>query len=562
MEFFLEKTKYYENYHKINENTLNHYLNLENTLKNNIFFINDLIENGINDKYLEIYIMCIVYEYGFKQFKNNLELLTDFIFEKIINMKFYKIHNREIVNFTINDVLRYFSRELIDENIEIVIKLLNEYQYKKIINFGDNWNIKNFKYIIENYTLFFSKKLNVFILNGWIDYNLDDDLLNIRTIHSLDHFLEKKICLYFVLLNRNMNNFTKTILSNFYKIKHDFIFNQYRSCEEFIKNSLYFSIHYGQYNEIMMILDYVKNNTFINNLYSNNINNSSHKIKFFWDLFGDRNPYILENNIKKLQCDDNYIFSIKNECIFIEKYKEKNISLNGFHIDFLMDINYYNLVFQNADNHNISLFNTQFDFFEIIFTELISNKNIKIIHEKYSIKILDYIKQNDTKNDIINRLKTNENIKNSNIKRFIKFSYKYDSEFTINDIMTIFLYLLKYKGVWYLSDVFSYIIDMLHKNNIDILKYGDDILQIEYLLRPIVFKKLIKYKFNVRKNNDAFFYNQINIMNNTDFSCIFYNFWVNCYAKHFCEDIKFFEKCNQCVNFEIKNLFLKFHQKY
>ena len=47
MEFFLEKTKYYENYHKINENTLNHYLNLENTLKNKIFFINDLIENGI-----------------------------------------------------------------------------------------------------------------------------------------------------------------------------------------------------------------------------------------------------------------------------------------------------------------------------------------------------------------------------------------------------------------------------------------------------------------------------------------------------------------------------------
>ena len=286
--------------------------------------------------------------------------------------------------------------------------MLNEYQYKKIIILGDNWNIKNFKHIIENYTLFFSKKLNVFILNDWIDYNLDKDLLNIRTIHTLDHFLEKNICSYFVLLNQNMNNFTKTILSNFYKIKHDFIFNQYRSCEEFIKNSLYFSINYGQYNEIMMILDYVKNNTFINNLNSNNINNSSHKIKFFWDLFGDQNPYILENNIK-------------NECIFIEKYKEKNIRLDVFHIDFLMDVNYYNLVFQNADNHNISLFGTQFDFFDVIFTEFISNKNIKIIYEKYSIKILDYIKQNDTKNDIINRLKMNKIIKNSNIIRFIKF---------------------------------------------------------------------------------------------------------------------------------------------
>ena len=129
-------------------------------------------------------------------------------------------------------------------------------------------------------------------------------------------------------------------------------------------------------------------------------------------------------------------------------------------------------------------------------------------------------------------------------------------------MMTIFLYLLNYKNVWYLSDVFSYIIDMLHKNNIDILKYEDDILQIEYLLHPTVFKKLIKYKFNVRKNDDAFFYNQINIMKNTEFLCDFYNFWVNCYAKDFCEDIKFFEKCNQCVNSEIKNIFLKFHQKY
>ena len=108
MEFFLEKTTYYENYHKINENTLNFYLNMENTLENRLIFINHLIENGIKDKYLEIYMMCIIYEYGFEQFKNKLEILSDFNFGKIINMKFYKIHNRELNNFDINDVFRYF----------------------------------------------------------------------------------------------------------------------------------------------------------------------------------------------------------------------------------------------------------------------------------------------------------------------------------------------------------------------------------------------------------------------------------------------------------------------
>lgn len=128
--------------------------------------------------------MCIVYEYRFEQFKNKLEILPDFIFEKITNMKFYKIHNKEMKNFNINDVLRYFSKNLIEENTERVINLIKEYQLKNFINYGDDWDNNIYKNIIESCTSFFSKKYNVFILNDWIVFNLEKNLLKIESIKS------------------------------------------------------------------------------------------------------------------------------------------------------------------------------------------------------------------------------------------------------------------------------------------------------------------------------------------------------------------------------------------
>lgn len=125
-----------------------------------------------------------------------------------------------------------------------------------------------------------------------------------------------------------------------------------------------------------------------------------------------------------------------------------------------------------------------------IFLFNISDDNIKIIYEKYSEKILFYIKQNNIEKDTIDHLKMNMYVENSYIKRFIQFSCEYDSDFTKNDILIIFFILLKYKHIWHLTNLFSYLIDELYKNNIDILKYEDNILKIKYPLNPSIIKTL------------------------------------------------------------------------
>lgn len=94
----------------------------------------------------------------------------------------------------------------------------------------------------------------------------------------------------------------------------------------------------------MLILNHIIDNTNINDIKFNNLMRLE-KFGLFRDLFGDSNPHTSKKNLAKLQCDDNYIFSPKNENIFIESLTQKNIRLDVHYIDILMDIKYYNMVF-------------------------------------------------------------------------------------------------------------------------------------------------------------------------------------------------------------------------
>lgn len=183
IEEILSKTIFYQNFNKINTVTYDIYKNSQNNLESKIYFLENLISDGIYEDALDLYLSHILSLDDFLLFEQYLnEKSSDNVIQRIYNNEIYKLYKtKHFQEYDIEKVFKYVTPDLFFLNLDFILPHIIDKWYKNSDLYYLYYNIAldklfrdklekyepfNLCYVIEFFIMHKNLKMSLFLFDN------------------------------------------------------------------------------------------------------------------------------------------------------------------------------------------------------------------------------------------------------------------------------------------------------------------------------------------------------------------------------------------------------------